>query len=67
MATSAEKCANWPNLVTMFFDQAERLGDAVMLAHKHEGAWVPISWRQAAQTVSSMAAGLRAIDHAVIE
>ncbi|MGL4542106.1 MAG: AMP-dependent synthetase/ligase [Polymorphobacter sp.] len=61
MATTAEKCADWPNLVTMFFDQAERLGDTPMLAHKHDGKWLPISWREAAQTVSSLAAGLRAI------
>ena len=61
MATSVEKCTNWPNLVEMFFDQAERLGDAPMLSHKIDGAWVAISWRAAAQTVSSVAAGLRAI------
>lgn len=61
MATSAEKCANWPNLVEMFFDQAARLGTAPMLAHKADGAWVPISWKDAAQTVASMAAALRSI------
>jgi long-chain acyl-CoA synthetase len=61
LATTIEKCAAWPNLVTMFFDQAERLGDAPMLSHKAGGAWVKISWREAAKTVASMAAALRAI------
>ena len=50
----------WPNLVTMFLDQAERLGDAPFLWRKTDGAWRPTSWIDAARTVASVAGGLRA-------
>ncbi len=51
----------WPNLVEMFFDQAARLGDAPLLFHKADGRWVSRSWRETAEAVASLAAGLRAI------
>lgn len=51
----------WPNLVEMFFDQAARLGDAPLLFHKAGGRWTSRSWRETAEAVASLAAGLRAI------
>ena len=52
---------NWPNLVEMFFDQAERLGDKPFLSRKADGAWRAMSWAQAARSVASLAAALKAI------
>ena len=49
----------WPNLVAMFFDQAERRGDAPFLWAKRDGAFHPLSWRQAAERVVALARGLR--------
>jgi long-chain acyl-CoA synthetase len=51
----------WPNLVTMFFDQAERRGDRPFLWRKVDGAWASISWADAARQVASLATALRAI------
>ena len=51
----------WPNLVTMFFDQAERRGDRPFLYRKLDGQWRSISWRDAARQVASLAKALRAI------
>ena len=51
----------WPSLTAMFFDQAERLGDKPFLWAKHEGAYQAMSWRQAAEKVRGLAAGLRAL------
>ncbi len=52
---------HFPNLVTMFFTRAAEQGDAPFLWAKRDGSWTPTSWRQAAETVASLAAGLRAI------
>ena len=51
----------WPNLVAMFFDQADRLGDRPFLWRKANGSWTSISWADAARTVASLAAALQAI------
>ncbi len=48
------------NLVSLFFYQADRLGDAPFLCHKRDGQWQSISWGESARTVASLAAGLRA-------
>jgi long-chain acyl-CoA synthetase len=52
---------HFPNLVAMFFARAAAKGDAPLLWAKREGAWRPISWREAARQVASLAAGLKAI------
>ena len=52
---------HFPNLVTMFFTRAEEKGDAPFLWSKHDGAWQPISWRAAADTVARLATALQAI------
>jgi long-chain acyl-CoA synthetase len=52
---------HFPNLVTMFFARAAEKGEAPFLWAKHEGAWHPTSWREAAEQVASLAAGLKAI------
>jgi long-chain acyl-CoA synthetase len=49
------------NLASMFFARAAQKGDAPFLWAKREGAWRSISWREAAQQVASLAAGLRKI------
>ena len=48
----------WPNLVTMFFDQAEAKGERPFLWARRGGAWQSISWGEAAQRV----AGGRVLD-----
>ncbi|MBT4932299.1 MAG: long-chain fatty acid--CoA ligase [Rhodospirillaceae bacterium] len=51
----------WPNLVTMFFDQAEQGGNAPFLWAKHDGAYVSQSWAQTAIQVSELARGLKSL------
>ena len=46
------------NLVEMFFVRAAAKGDAPFLWAKQDGQWTPISWRVAAERVSSLAAAL---------
>ncbi|MBX9795462.1 long-chain fatty acid--CoA ligase [Sphingomonas sp.] len=55
------KMEHFPNLVTMFFTRARELGDKPFLWHKHNRQWVSQSWREAAEQVASLAAGLKAI------
>ncbi|MEA3061895.1 MAG: long-chain acyl-CoA synthetase, partial [Sphingomonadales bacterium] len=50
---------HFPNLVTMFFTRAAEKGDAPFLWAKIEKKWSPISWREAAERVASLAAALR--------
>ena len=52
---------HFPNLVTMFFTRAREKGDKPFLWHKQGGTWVPLSWRDAAHKVASLATGLKAI------
>ena len=49
----------WPNLVVMFFDQVKRHGDAPFLWAKRDGAFHPLTWRQAAEQVVALARGLK--------
>ncbi|MDP6174423.1 MAG: AMP-binding protein, partial [Rhodospirillales bacterium] len=49
---------NWQNLVSMFFDQAQRLGNAPFLWKKEGGKYEPISWAETAEKVSALARGL---------
>jgi long-chain acyl-CoA synthetase len=52
---------DWPNLAAMFFDQAERRGDANFLWAKRDGgAFAPLTWRQAAAQAAGLAAALKA-------
>jgi long-chain acyl-CoA synthetase len=51
----------YPNLVSMFFRQAARRGDAPFLWSKQDGRWTPISWRRAAEQVAALAMALRRI------
>ena len=51
----------FPNLVAMFFARAAEKGEAPFLWRKQDGAWVAISWREAADTVARLATALRAI------
>lgn len=50
----------WPNLVTMFFSQADRFGERPLLWAKREGTYRPLSWRDVAARVCGLARGLRA-------
>lgn len=52
---------HFPNLVTMFFTRAASEGGKPFLWHKAGGAWVSLSWADAATQVASLAAALRAI------
>jgi long-chain acyl-CoA synthetase len=49
---------HFPNVVTMFFTRAQEKGDAPFLWAKKEGEWRATSWREAAETVSRLAAAL---------
>ena len=50
-----------PNLARMFFDRAAERGDRPFLWAKVEGAYRPLSWREAAKAVSRLSRGLRAL------
>ena len=52
---------HFPNLVTMFFTRAREKGDAPFLWAKANGAWSPVSWREAAEKVAALAAALKRI------
>ena len=51
---------SWPNLVAMFFSQAERLGDKPFLWRKRDGRYSPLTWRETADRVRALAGALRA-------
>ena len=51
----------WPNLVEMFFAQAERLADAPFLWSKNSGQWQARSWREAAHSVAQIATALQGL------
>jgi|GEM_PF-78435 len=50
---------HFENLVVMFFARAKQQGDAPFLWAKHEGEWRSISWRETADKVARLAAGLK--------
>jgi long-chain acyl-CoA synthetase len=52
---------DWPNLVTMFFRQADRFGERPLLWHRREGRYVPLTWREVAAQICMLARGLRAL------
>lgn len=51
----------WPNLVTMFFAQADRFCEQPLLWAKRDGRYRPLSWRDVAARVCGLARGLRAV------
>lgn len=50
----------WPNLVAMFFEQAQTQSDRPFLWHKNQGEYRPLSWAETARQVMLLANGLRA-------
>jgi len=50
---------DWPNLVEMFFEQAERFGERPFLWRKRDGDYQPTTWRETAKRVCSLARGLK--------
>jgi long-chain acyl-CoA synthetase len=59
IATAANE--DWPNLVTMFFRQADRLGARPLLWHKRDGRYTPLTWREVAVRICMLARGLRSL------
>ncbi len=51
----------WPNLAAMFFDQATRLAERPLFWAKSDGQWRAWSWRESADQVNALAAGLRTL------
>ncbi|WP_126173276.1 AMP-dependent synthetase/ligase [Altericroceibacterium xinjiangense] len=49
------------NLVQLFLDRADELGDAPFLFAKHKGDWHALTWREAAGHVCRIAESLRAL------
>ena len=56
--TNYETC---PSLTRMFFDQAERLAEKPLLWAKRDGTYRPITWREVAEQIRGLAAGLKAL------
>ncbi|MEM9879667.1 MAG: AMP-binding protein, partial [Pseudomonadota bacterium] len=57
MITDAHK-KHWPNLVTLFFEQAEAGKKKPFLWHKQDGKYKPLSWRETAMKVAKLATAL---------
>lgn len=55
------KIKQWPNLATMFFEQAETLKDKPFLWDKVDGSYKAINWTDAEKRVSALANGLLAM------
>ncbi len=53
--------SNWRNLVDLFFQQAAQKGDRPFLWAKRDGRYYQRSWRAAAEEVTALARGLKAI------
>ncbi len=51
----------WPNVLTMLFDQAARFGDRPFLWAKRHGSWQPVVWTDVARQVAAIGEGLRRI------
>lgn len=51
----------WRNLAVMFFDIVDEQGKKPFMWRKVEGKYQPITWREAAEKVSRLSRGLRAI------
>ena len=49
------------NLVSLFFEQTIRKGDAPFLWRKQDGNWQSVSWAEAGKQVSALASGLRGL------
>ena len=49
----------WPNLIEMFFDQAERLGDSPFLWSKSGKTYEPQSWAQVSEQIIKLAWALQ--------
>ncbi|MGQ0559217.1 MAG: AMP-dependent synthetase/ligase [Sphingosinicella sp.] len=52
---------HFPNLVKMFFARAEEEGDKPFLWAKQGETWQSLSWRETADRVASLAAGLKGL------
>ena len=55
--------ASAPNLVRLFLDRADELGDRPFLSAKVDGEWRTITWREAARRVCLLAESLRRLGH----
>ena len=51
--------ANWPSIIAMFLDQAERLGSKPFLWAKIDGTYRPTSWHDARDQVLALARALK--------
>lgn len=49
---------SWPNLVTMFYEQAQASGSQPFLWHKRDGVYQSQNWTECAERVSALARGL---------
>ncbi len=52
---------SWQSLPAMFFDQADKRRDKPFLWAKHDGTYRSIAWGEAAERVTLLARGLRAL------
>jgi long-chain acyl-CoA synthetase len=55
----ARQLERFENLVSMFLTRADEKGDAPFLWAKRDKDWRPISWKEAARQVASLAASLK--------
>ena len=57
----ARQLERFENLVSLFLTRADEKGEKPFLWAKHEGAWRPIRWNEAARQVAALAEALKRI------
>jgi long-chain acyl-CoA synthetase len=60
-ATSSPEVSTARNLATMFYDRVEASADKEAFRRLVDGKWASVTWRQTAQQVEALAAGLLAL------
>lgn len=60
-ASYRQRYSQWQTLPEIFFDKAEELSGQPMLWAKTGAGWQPLTWRQVAEQVRRLAAGLRGL------
>ena len=50
--------AEWKNLVSMFYSQADRMGEKPFIWSKVDGSYKSLSWKEAAYQITTLSSSL---------
>ena len=51
--------AEWKNLVSMFYSQADRMGEKPFIWSKVDGSYKSLSWKEAAYQITTLSSSLK--------